>query len=99
MGNYKALGKFISDYRKQVYKSQRELADDIRMLPAMLNSVEKGVTKLSIKNMRNIAEALSDEENSAGDIMDGMVSAFKEQTTEEVKEEPIAIIVCKRGLI
>lgn len=56
--NYKAIGKRIQSYRKQLNITQAKLGDQSGIEPSNISHIERGATKASFPTLLSIANAL-----------------------------------------
>ena len=89
--NYELLGQRIRDYRKQMHKTQEQLAETANISLSFLGHIERGSRKASLETIVAVSNSLGISphfllQDSLSDAVRGIPTGKNEAQTQALRE-------------
>ena len=101
MLSFIAIGRKIKMYRKKSNKTQAQLAEDLDVSPKYISAIERGIVKISLLRLDEIAshlniritDILSDCDISSSTYADSEILELIEEWDSKKKSTLVAILI------
>ena len=81
--DYQLIGRRISQYRRAERKTQENLAEGLGVSVGYISQIERGVTKVSLDTLSNIAQLLDCDMT---ELLDGTAYGRRDYMNDELKQ-------------